>query len=63
MSAPKPNPTKLTYFNPVDANDAFAVHQALALAEIADPSLRDNEHWREQRDIAFARFRAAFEVM
>lgn len=60
MSAPDP---RVIYFDPVSAAEAFAVHSALVLAEIADPSLRNNEHWREQRDIAFARFRAAFEVM
>ena len=52
----------IIHFDPVSATEAFAVHSALVLAETADPSLRKNGHWREQRDIAFARFRAAFEV-
>ena len=43
-----------------EANAAFAVHAALAKAEAAEPGLADNEHWREQREIAFARFNAAF---
>ena len=62
MSLPTLEMVSVTYFNPADATAAFAVHQALTLAEIADPKLRNNEHWREQRDIAFARFRSAFEV-
>ena len=59
-----PNRPFPTYrFDPVDATEAYAVHVALALAERADPALSRNMHWREQRDIAFARFRAAFEVL
>ena len=62
MSAPQSRSVPIIRFNPVDATAAYAVHTALVLAEIANPALRENEHWREQRDIAFARFRAAFEV-
>lgn len=44
------------------AEAAFAVHQTLVRAQIADPTLNQNVHWREQREIAFARFCAAFEA-
>lgn len=60
--SPLPAEVPVICFNPVDAAAAFAVHAALVMTEAANPELCDNEHWREQRDIAFARFRAAFEV-
>lgn len=63
MSALPPEPPiPLIRFDPSDAAAAYTVHTTLLLAEIAQPLLRENEHWREQRDIAFARFTAAFEV-
>ena len=62
MPSPKDERLPVIRFNPVDANAAYAVHTTLLLAEIAKPELADNPHWQEQRDIAFARFRAAFEV-
>lgn len=49
-------------FDPGEADAAFAVHSTLVRAEAADPTLANNAHWREQRDIAFARFCAAFEA-
>ena len=63
MSPPSVEPAvPVIRFDPVDAGAAYAVHTALIFAEITNPALSRNEHWREQRDIAFARFRAAFEV-
>lgn len=56
-------PVPVIRFDPSVADAAFAVHQTLVKAEIADPTLNQNEHWREQRDIAFARFCAAFEAV
>jgi hypothetical protein len=50
------------YYDPVQASEAFAVHATMVKAEIAFPDLANFEHWREQRDIAFARFCAAFEA-
>lgn len=58
----RPLPLPVIRFDPLTAEAAFAVHQTLVKAEIADPTLHQNEHWREQRDIAFARFCAAFEA-
>ena len=49
-------------YDPVEADKAFAVHSTLKLAEAADPALAANEHWREQCDIALARFLAAYEA-
>lgn len=45
------------------ADDAFAAYKALRVAEVRDPSLRLNEHWRALVCTAYARFRAAFEVV
>lgn len=62
MFPPRSEPIQVIRFDPIDATSAFLVHTTLLKAELADPDLSKNEHWREQRDIAFARFRAAFEV-
>lgn len=48
------------YFDADQANEAFAVHATMVKAEVAFPELAKFEHWREQREIAFARFCAAF---
>ena len=60
MPAQSPEPVPVIYFDPAVASEAFAVHSTLAKAEASEPALADNEQWREQRDIAFARFLAAF---
>lgn len=62
MCATMPEAIQVIRFDPIDATSAYLVHTTLLKAEMADPDLSKNEHWREQRDIAFARFRAAFEV-
>lgn len=41
------------------AEAKFAAHAALMRAEIAQPSLADNIHWRSLREEAFAEFGAA----
>lgn len=62
--APRPGaPVPVIVFDPVSAEQAWLVHAALVKAEAAEPALSQNEHWREQREIAFARFRAAFEAL
>ena len=47
-------------FDPVASAEAWEVYQQLVLAELHNPRLHDNSVWREQRDKAFALFRAAF---
>jgi hypothetical protein len=41
------------------ADDAFAVHRALILAETRDPSLRDNPQWILHRMDAFETYHRA----
>ena len=45
------------------ADAAFEAYAALRRTEVARPELRDNAHWEALRDTAFARFRAAFEIL
>ena len=58
-----PKAVPVIYFDPRATSNAYEAHIALVHAEIQNPALRTNEHWRALRDTAFARFRAAFEVM
>lgn len=44
------------------ADDAYAAHAALILAEKSRPDLAANPYWRALRDSAYARFRAALEA-
>lgn len=44
------------------ADDAYAAHAAMVLAEQANPALALNPYWKPLRDSAFARFRAALEA-
>jgi hypothetical protein len=45
------------------ADAAFEAYAALRRTESVRPELRENAHWAALRDTAFARFRAAFEVV
>lgn len=44
-----------------DAEEAWAVHQALLLAEARDPSLADNARWRRVRSSAYQDFEATLQ--
>lgn len=55
--------TKPTLFKKHQADDAYAAFAAMQKAEQAQPSLAGNPYWRALRDTAYARFKAAFEVV
>lgn len=50
-------------FSEPDAAQAFEAYQALIQTQMARPELAANPYWQPVRDSAFARFRAAFEVL
>jgi hypothetical protein len=56
-------PVPIILIQPKQAEDAFAAYAALARLEAQQPTLRTNPYWEALRDAAFARFRAAFEVL
>lgn len=54
---------KVARYDKIAADDAYAAYAAMQMAEKAQPGLATNEYWRALRDTAYARFKAAFEVV